>query len=239
MNASSSVATKQNSYPAMFISMGTYSPSGRIYIAYADRPTYPGDLDIYVATATSVAGPWTLKRVNDDPVGNGKAQLWPSLSVAPNGRADVIWYDYRASTTTTSYLNVYYSASRDGGTTWEANTKVTSVTPGYTPASTYAGDFVGSIASRSEKAQAVWGDNRLGNQEVYTATLTMPSNDYLVCYDPLIKSAWATTTPTINGAISSGEWNDATQIELLTSYGPGYTLAITHQPVLIIRRRSH
>lgn len=170
--SSNLVAIKQNSLPAIFISMGADPSSGRIYIAYAERPTYPGDLDIYVATSTSAVGPWTIKRVNDDSVGNGKVQMWPSLSVAPNGRVDVIWYDFRDPS---GKLNLYYSASKDEGATWEANTKVTDIVPGFTPTSLFAGDY-NTVVSTNEKAVAVWMDNRLGDPEIYTSNLMMPTN---------------------------------------------------------------
>jgi hypothetical protein len=175
---SNHVKSIDHAYPAMFISMRVDSNWGnngdRIYIAYVDRPTDAGDLDIYVATATSVAGvvkgSWMINRVNDDPVGNGRAQFWPSLSVSPNGRAEVLWYDYRDSPW---YVNVYYSSSEDGGMTWDANTKLTDVSPpGIFPASGYSGDFTGSIASLNDKALCVWMDNRLGNQEIFFATVS-------------------------------------------------------------------
>ena len=151
------------------------SPSEeKIYITYAERPAYPGDLDIYVASSNSVAGPWTITRVNDDLIGNGKTQMWPALGVAPNGRIDLIWYDFRTITSTQSLLNIYYTASQDGGNTWEVNTKVTDVSPGYTPTSLFAGDYH-TVVSVNEKAVAVWMDNRVGNPEIYTATLMMPA----------------------------------------------------------------
>jgi len=200
--ASNLVATKQNSKPALFISMATDPASGRIYIAYCERPTSSGDLDIYVATATAVAGPWTIKRVNDDTVGNGVDQWYPVLDVAPNGRVDAIWYDYRAGS---SNRHVYYSASSDRGTTWEANTRVTDT---YGPAATYAGDYVGCIASQNDRAIAVWGDTRISadNQEVYSAVLSMPPAPSDIIVDDVnanFVGTW-TSSSTISGYYGSG-----------------------------------
>lgn len=161
------VATKQNSYPNRFISLGVDRTSGRLYVAYADRPAYPGDYDVYVATAAAAAGPWASTRVNDDAVGNGRWQYWPSLDVAPNGRVDVIWYDQRDNA---NLLNVYYSYTEDGGASWAANSKLTD-NNGFNPVgNTFAGDY-STIASVDEKAYAVWMDNRLGNQEIYGANI--------------------------------------------------------------------
>jgi len=214
------VVIKQNSYPAMFISMETDPSSGRIYIAYCERPTYPGDMDIYVASASGVTGPWTIRRINDDPVGNGAGQWYPVLDVATNGRVDIIWYDFRAGSNT---KNIYYSASRDLGSSWEANTVVTDAT---SASSDYAGDFVGSVVSQNGKVIAVWGDGRNGansNQEIYSSVLTMTGNDGLTIYDRSIKSAWNTLAPTIDGAIGVGEWDEATEISPIWQNFIGYT----------------
>jgi hypothetical protein len=156
------VVTMQHNVPNRFISLGVDRASGRLYVAYAGRPVQGGDFDVYVATATDAAGPWTTARVNDDPVGSGRDQFWPSLGVAPNGRVDVIWYDYRDDP---SRLNVYYSHSIDGGASWATNRKLTDGT-GFVPSDHFAGDY-NTVVSANEKAYAVWEDNRLGNQEIY------------------------------------------------------------------------
>ncbi len=74
-------------------------------------------------------------------------------------------------------MNIYYSYSIDGAATWEPNTKVTPVlAQGFSPSSDFygTGDYI-TVASVNEKAQAVWGDDRAGNTEIFTATLTMSS----------------------------------------------------------------
>jgi len=55
------VATIQNSLPNRFVSLGVNRANGRLYVAYAARPTYPGDHDVYVATATAASsGPHSV-----------------------------------------------------------------------------------------------------------------------------------------------------------------------------------
>ncbi len=173
--SSNMVAIKQNSKPNRFISMGADQSNGKIYITFADRPTYPGNYDIYVAVSTSASGPWTIKKVNDDIDNPSIDHFWPSLSIAPNGRVDIIWYDQRDDSASSTKLNIYYSSSIDGGVTWEPNTKITPVLgQGFSPSSDFysTGDYI-TIASFNDKAQAVWGDDRAGNTEIFTASLTM------------------------------------------------------------------
>src|SRR5437773_1056646 len=63
------------------------------------------------------------RRINDDPVNPSKWHWFGTLSVAPNGRIDSVWYDTRnAANNTDSQL--FYSWSTDGGLTWSANVAV-------------------------------------------------------------------------------------------------------------------
>jgi len=62
-------------------------------------------------------------RINDDPVNPSKWHWFGTVSVAPNGRIDSVWYDTRnAANNTDSQL--FYSWSTDGGVTWAANVAV-------------------------------------------------------------------------------------------------------------------
>ncbi len=160
------VMAQQKGLPNRFISLGVNRTSGRIYVAYADRQNYPGDYDVYVATSTATAGPWTSTRINDNTLGG---QFWPALAVAPNGRVDVIWYDQRDDI---NRLQVYSTYSLPGGVTWAANSKITDLSIGFdpVPATTFAGDYM-CVVSLDDKAYAAWMDNRNGNQEIYGTTI--------------------------------------------------------------------
>ena len=62
-------------------------------------------------------------RINDDPINHNKWHFFGTLSVAPNGRIDVVWYDTRnAADNIQSQL--FYSWSTDGGATWAPNVQV-------------------------------------------------------------------------------------------------------------------
>jgi hypothetical protein len=82
-------------------------------------------------------------RINDDPVNPSKWHWFGTLSVAPNGRIDSVWYDTRnAANNTDSQL--FYSWSTDGGVTWAPNVAVSdSFNPfeGY-PNQSKIGDYI-------------------------------------------------------------------------------------------------
>jgi hypothetical protein len=163
------VATQQRGYPTRFIGLGVDRTSGRVYVAYADRPTYPGDYDVYVAVAAAATGPFNSTRINDNTLG---WQFWPALAVAPNGRVDVIWYDQRDDV---NRLQVYSTFSQDGGASWAANSRVTDLATGFlpVPGTTFAGDYM-CVASQNDRAYAVWMDNRNNNQEIFGKSILRP-----------------------------------------------------------------
>lgn len=95
---------------------------------------------------------------------------WPALDVAPNGRVDVIWYDYRDDAGNAN-ASVYYSASSDGGSTWTPNAKLSSAAFAWPTG--FFGDY-SSVAASDDRTYGAWMDNRLGNQEIYGATVIHP-----------------------------------------------------------------
>lgn len=89
-------------------------------------------------------------KVNDDAVNPNKWHWFGTLSVAPNGRIDAVWYDTRnASNNTDSQL--YYSWSTDTGMTWAPNVAVSnSFNPfeGY-PNQSKIGDYITLVSDNT------------------------------------------------------------------------------------------
>ncbi len=120
---------------------GTVNPgglAGQIFIA-VDRSGGPTNNNIYMMASVSPSGGGTNVmfarstnggasfsapiRINDDPVNSSKWHWFGTLSVAPNGRIDSVWFDTRnAANNTDSQL--FYSYSTDGGVTWAPNVAV-------------------------------------------------------------------------------------------------------------------
>src|SRR5436305_845738 len=83
-------------------------------------------------------------QINHDPENPDNRQCLGTVSVAPNGRIDSVWYDTRnASNNTDSQL--FYSFSSDAGVTWSPNIEVSDAFDphaGYPGLSTKIGDYI-------------------------------------------------------------------------------------------------
>lgn len=105
---------------------------GTLHILYEDKlgsTAGQSDRDIYYKR--SVDGGRTFGeavRLNDDDPenlqpGGGHLQVNPNISVAPNGRLDAAWWDFRDDTG--GFTNdVYYAYSEDNGRTWSKNYRI-------------------------------------------------------------------------------------------------------------------
>ena len=111
------------------------SDPNQLWIAFNRPANTPGPcLHVYVMRSQDGGGNWTAPvRVDDvlhdDTVDRAKA----SLSVSSTGRLDIAWFDYRRSNPKTHVRgnqdgDVYYSYSTDGGATWAASLRVTTLT---------------------------------------------------------------------------------------------------------------
>jgi hypothetical protein len=106
-------------------------------------------------------------RVNDTPKGDDTAQYLPKLSVAPDGRLDVLYYDRRADRT--NVLNeVSLQASFDEGKTFMPRVKVSDrafssrIGFGLERGLPDLGSRLG-LLSTDTRAYAVWTDTRGGS----------------------------------------------------------------------------
>ncbi|MCA1711663.1 MAG: glycoside hydrolase [Actinobacteria bacterium] len=128
---------------------------GTVYMTYGENPPakssgaapagtvvardhfIPKDADVMVTASTDGGRTWSGRptRVNDDIVGNGIAQRHPNISVAPDGRIDVVWHDRRHGVGSPKDVHTgngearlgdtYYSFSTDGGNSFAPNRRVT------------------------------------------------------------------------------------------------------------------
>ena len=107
------------------------------------------------------------RRINDDPVNHAKWHWFGTLSVAPSGRIDVVWYDTRnASNNVTSQL--FYSFSTDGGNSWSPNVAVSnSFNPliGY-PNQSKIGDYI-TVVSDGDGANVAYSATFNGEEDIY------------------------------------------------------------------------
>ena len=106
--------------------LSTGPTRGYLYALCSIQPSSGSDpLDVKFARSTDGGTTWsTAVRVNDDPTGTNAWQWFGTLSVAPNGRIDVVWNDTRndpRSPSVPTYSELYYAYSTNAGQTWSRN----------------------------------------------------------------------------------------------------------------------
>ena len=120
------------------------------------------------------------RRVNDDPVNHAKWHWFGTLSVAPNGRIDVVWYDSRNSPNNVG-SQLFYSYSIDGGNTWSLNVAVSNLfNPfiGY-PNQRKIGDYI-TVVSDDAGADVAYAATFNGEQDIYYVRIrpALPLTDF-------------------------------------------------------------
>jgi len=137
------------------------------------------------------------QRINDDPINHNKWHFFGTLSVAPNGRIDTVWYDTRnAADNIQSQL--FYSFSSDGGATWAPNVQVSNTFNPHAgfPQNEKIGDYITIVS-----------DNTGGNV-AYTATFNENPNavgghEQDVYYVRVSPTGGGTPTPTPTATATS------------------------------------
>ena len=132
------------------------SNHGNIYMLGSVDPPGPDDLDVHFIRSTDGGDTWSSPiRINDD-AGNGAFQWFGTMSVAPNGRIDVVWNDTRNDPTENT-SELFYAYSYDGGVTWDGNEALSAPfdqSLGY-PDQDKLGDYYDMISDNTGRAPGV------------------------------------------------------------------------------------
>lgn len=120
-------------------------------------------------------------------------ESYPNLSVSPDGRVDLAWYDWRDDPYYTpddsggALQEVYYTFSTDGGATWAPNVKVTdrAIDRRIGPYALGAVRGPLGVASVEEGAFVAWDDTRNGDEEtqaqdIYFARVNVGGEEMLL-----------------------------------------------------------
>ncbi|MEO7443404.1 MAG: exo-alpha-sialidase, partial [Acidimicrobiales bacterium] len=131
-----------------------------------------GDPNIWLQRSGDGGATWSAPiRLNDDSPPGPVSQSAANISVAPNGRVDVIWFDkrhpYGASTRSG---DIVMTSSSDGGRTFSANRRVSDRTinlnlgldPGVGTVEVYT---AGLVPLGNDEVLVAWPDTRDGNFE--------------------------------------------------------------------------
>jgi membrane-bound inhibitor of C-type lysozyme len=141
---------------------------GNVYVAasvFRFSNNDPGD----VMFAKSTDGGNSFQppiKINTD-AGTTAYQWFGTMSVAPNGRIDVVWLDTRDAANGIDSV-LYYSFSEDEGETWSENTAISEPfdpSIGY-PQQNKMGDYF-DMVSDDEYAHLAWANTLNGGQDIY------------------------------------------------------------------------
>jgi hypothetical protein len=102
------------------------SPGGVLHMVYHRNPDgINSNGEVFHRASSDGGRTWTEPKVlTDDNPADYFGQYFPNISVAPNGRVDVVWWDTRDDVGIRSN-DVYYTYSNDDGATWSANRRIT------------------------------------------------------------------------------------------------------------------
>jgi hypothetical protein len=158
------------------------STNNNVYMLASVQPSgFTNGSDVMFVRSTNGGITFSApRRINDDPVNHAKWHWFGTLSVAPNGRIDVVWYDSRNSPNNVG-SQLFYSYSIDGGNTWSLNVAVSNLfNPliGY-PNQRKIGDYI-TVVSDDAGADVAYAATFNGEQDIYYVRIrpALPLTDF-------------------------------------------------------------
>lgn len=148
--------TRANGMPVTAVDISPGSYRGTVYVNWADeRNSTDGlqDVDVFLSKSTDGGLTWSEPlRVNQDPVGNGRAQFFTWMSVDPvDGSVNIVYYDRREGDG--SAIHVYLARSTDGGRSFTEHR--ISDEPFEPVAGRFFGDYIG-ISAFGGRVACLW-----------------------------------------------------------------------------------
>jgi len=165
------------------------APDGRVYAAFHDNRG--GDPDVMLWSLAAGESDWRgPTRVNDTEKRDGTSQYLPKLSVAPNGRLDVLYYDRRADRRRDVMNEVSLQSSFDTGRSFGPRLLVSSrafdsrIGFGAKEGLPDLGSRLG-LLSDDRRALAVWTDTRAGTPQTQKQDLAERSVAFTSSSEPI------------------------------------------------------
>src|SRR5438105_3225747 len=203
--------------------------NNNIYMVASVTPDFNGT---NVMFARSTDGGQTFSaplRINDEPVNPNKWHIFGTLSVATNGRIDIVWLASRNAANNID-MQLFYTYSTDGGVTWAANIPVSdSFDPqaGY-PNNQKIGDYI-TIVSDATGGNVAYAatfnvnPNAVGGheQDVYYVRVSPSGTPTPTPTASPTPTATATATPTATPVVTATPTATATATATPTSTATG------------------
>jgi len=172
-------------YDAPSIRDGVFLPSaaadrtlGQLFVTY--QGIYTNTPHILFTKSSDGGTNWTTpKPISDNP--SNTPVFNPAISISPDGQVvSVIFYDGRVNPSNGYLVDLFLARSFDGGTTWQPNLRLTTVTTDVrlaplTSSGYMLGDYLGVAPSTGPDVPAVpvWIDTRTGNPDPFIVRVGM------------------------------------------------------------------
>ncbi|HUP70255.1 MAG TPA: sialidase family protein [Acidimicrobiales bacterium] len=157
-------------------------PSGAVFVSWTDGRN--GDWDVMFRRSLDGGRSWkSARRLNDDPLKDGRHQYMPRLAISDNGRLDAAFYDRRRDPKNIR-PDIFHTFSLDAGARFAPNVRATTNSsdsrfgPRYPiPSAKDLVEFGSRIAllSRDSSALLAWADTRNAlaapQQEIFSTQL--------------------------------------------------------------------
>jgi hypothetical protein len=190
-------------FPHMAVDLSGGSRNGYIYVTWNDERN--GDDDAFVCYSSDGGDSWSTPiRVNNDPVGNGKIQYWPSIAISELGEITILFYDTR-NTSSNSFIEAYIARSIDG---INFTNELLSSEPSPTSIpnnDVRFGDYI-AIDAYGGNVVPVWTDERAGgfDMDIYTAVI-----------NPIVPVELTTFSAKVTNGKTILKWQTATELNNL------------------------
>jgi hypothetical protein len=158
-------------FPHMAVDLSGGPFNNYIYVVWNDERN--GDDDVFLSISSDGGDTWSSAlRVNNDPVGNGKVQYWPSIAISELGEIVILFYDTR-NTQNNNIIEAYIARSTDGGASFTNELVSTEPSSTNIPNSDVRfGDYI-NIDFVGGNIVPVWTDERAGgfDMDIYTGQI--------------------------------------------------------------------
>ncbi len=142
---------------------------------------FEGDLEVLFRSSSDGGASWSERTVvNDDRI--GADQFEPGIGIAPDGRIDIAWYDFRNSPdggqNDEGLSDVYYTSSQDGGRTFTPNLRVNDRQIDRSIgvwSNNVDSRFNLGVASSEDISHVAWQDSRNGRPDTNSEDVYMAS----------------------------------------------------------------
>lgn len=146
------------------------NPADDKHLAFIFLSAIHGDLDLFLTESRDAGITWTVpQRVNDDPIANDRMQdlIWGDFD--SDGDLIVSWRDRRNGTDSTYQTDseIWAAFREKNATQFNPNFQITNQRVSYDPVLENAGNDFMCIKMQNDTINAVWGDTRNGNLNIW------------------------------------------------------------------------